>query len=77
MNLFSGNQAPLAGNEYRVRSSVSPSVFCTFVGWIEGRERKVTAATLGGLTELIDEFGFSVLSAGCRAFSESETTLFM
>jgi hypothetical protein len=76
LNLFSGNAAPLAGNEYRVHSSVPPSVFCAFVGWIESRERKVTAATLGPLTELIDEFGFSCLSAACRTFSELETTLF-
>jgi regulator of replication initiation timing len=73
LNLFSGNPALLAGSEYRVRSAVSPSVFCDFVSWVEGGEATITSATLNGLAQLSEEFGFAALSAACQTFSESHT----
>jgi hypothetical protein len=61
----------LAAAPYRVKSSVTLSVFREFVSALEGKDVKITDANFAGLQQLCEEFGFSDFSAKLSEFRRS------
>jgi hypothetical protein len=65
--LFQQNEALLA-SPYKLRSSVSLTLFRQFVSALEGNAIEIASADFSGLTQLCEEFGFEELRAKLSKF---------
>jgi phosphopantetheinyl transferase (holo-ACP synthase) len=69
-SLFENNPS-LTASPYRVQSSVSLSIFQSFISALEGNSIKITDTNFTGLQRLCEEFGFSEIAAQLSDFQPS------